>query len=90
MIRVIFLFVVLLTSKLAVGQNDVITPQNAEQRKKEQHDQIEKKYLDATEKHQANQGKKGKKAMRKHLRYSKRLRTGRNIPWYKRIFIRNK
>lgn len=90
MIRIVLIGWFMVLSQLAWSQNDIITPQNAEQRKKEQHDEIERKYLDATEKHQANQGKKGKKAMRKHLRYSKRLRTGRNLPWYRRMFIRRK
>ncbi|MFN4885040.1 MAG: hypothetical protein ACK5EW_01250 [Bacteroidota bacterium] len=90
MIRIVILGLFLVLTQLAWSQNDIITPQNAEQRKKEQHDEIERKYLDATEKHQVNQGKKGKKAMRKHLRYSKRLRTGRNLPWYRRMFIRRK
>jgi hypothetical protein len=90
MIRVIFISVLIFLSKGAFAQNDIITPENAERRKKEQHDKIEREYLDATEQHQDKQGKKGKKAMRQHLRYSKKLRTGRNLPWYKRMFIRRK
>jgi len=90
MIRIIFIFGLIFISKGAFAQNDVSTPENAERIKKEQHDKIEREYLDATEKHQSIQGKKGKRAMRKHLRYSKRLRTGRNLPWYKRMFIRHR
>ena len=71
-------------------ENDVITPENAGAKKKEQHDKIEKEYLNRVKQHQDLQGKKEKKRMKRHLKKSQRLRKYGNLPWYKRIWIRRK
>ena len=68
--------------------NDVITPQNARAKQKEQHDKIEQDYLKNVEKHQDAQGKKGKRQMKRHMKKSMRSRRLGNIPWYKRMWIR--
>jgi hypothetical protein len=70
--------------------NDVITPENAGAKKKEQHDKIEKEYLNRVKQHQDLQGKKEKKRMKKHLEKSLRHRRTGNLPWYKRMWIRRK
>ena len=68
--------------------NDVITPENARAKQKEQHDQIEHDYLKSVENHQNAQGKKGKRKMKRHMKHSMRMRRLGNVPWYKRIWIR--
>lgn len=73
-----------------LSQNDVVTPENARQKMKEQHDQEEKKYLEEVKKHQDKQGKAGKKRMKKHLKQSQKLRKTQNLPWHKRLFRRRK
>lgn len=73
-----------------LAQNDVVTPGNAQQKMKEQHDQEEKKYLQEVKNHQDKQGKAGKKKMKKHLKQSKKLRRNQNLPWYRRLFRRRK
>lgn len=70
--------------------NEVITPENAEAKKKEQHDKIEKEYLDRVKLHQDLQGKKEKKRMKRHLKKSARLRRKGNKPWYRRMWVRRK
>jgi hypothetical protein len=68
--------------------NDIITPENARAKQKEQHDKIENEYLKNVEKHQNAQGKKGKRQMKRHMKKSMRMRRLGNKPWYKRIWIR--
>ncbi len=77
-------------SFVAFGQpeNDVITPENARAKQKEQHDKIERDYLENVEKHQNAQGKKGKRQMKRHMKKSMRMRRLGNKPWYKRMWIR--
>lgn len=70
--------------------NEVITPENAKAKKKEQHDKIEKEYLDRVKLHQDLQGKKEKKRMKRHLKKSARLRRKGNKPWYRRMWVRRK
>lgn len=77
-------------SMQGLAQNDVVTPENARQKMKEQHDQEEKKYLEEVKKHQDKQGKAGKKRMKKHLKQSRKLRKTQNLPWYRRLFRRRK
>jgi len=74
----------------AFGQpdNDVITPENSRAKRKEQHDKIEKEYLNNVEKHQDAQGKKGKRKMKRHMKKSMRMRRLGSKPWYKRMWIR--
>jgi hypothetical protein len=88
--KLIFFFLFLLVGTVVYGQpgNDVITPENARAKQKEQHDQIEKEYLKNVEKHQNAQGKKGKRKMKRHMKQSMRMRRLGNKPWYKRIWIR--
>lgn len=78
------------TSFVAFAQpgNDVITPENAHAKQKEQHDKIERDYLENVEKHQNAQGKKGKRQMKRHMKKSMRMRRLGNKPWYKRMWIR--
>ena len=80
----------LLVTVISFGQpnNDVITPENAGAKQKEQHDQIESEYLKKVEKHQDAQGKKGKRRMKRHMKKSQRMRRIGNLPWYKRMWIR--
>ena len=73
-----------------LAQPDVVTPGNAQQKMKEQHDQQEKKYLQEVKNHQDKQGKAGKKKMKKHLKQSRKLRRNQNLPWYRRLFRRRK
>jgi|GEM_PF-1228059 len=79
-----------MASMQGLAQNDVVTPENAHQKMKEQHDQEEKKYLGEVKKHQDKQGKAGKKRMKKHLKQSQKLRKTQNLPWYRRLFRRRK
>jgi hypothetical protein len=89
--QLLFSFFFLLSVGLyAQPGNDVITPENAGARKKEQHDKIEKEYLNRVKQHQDLQGKKEKKRMKRHLKKSARLRRKGNKPWYKRMWIRRK
>lgn len=83
-------FFLLSICSFAQTGNDVITPENAGAKKKEQHDKIEKEYLDRVKQHQDLQGKKEKKRMKKHLKKSARLRRKGNKPWYERMWIRRK
>jgi hypothetical protein len=69
-------------------ENDVITPENARAKQKEQHNKIESDYLQNVEKHQNAQGKKGKRQMKRHMKKSMRMRRLGNKPWYKRMWIR--
>jgi hypothetical protein len=69
-------------------ENDVITPENARTKQKEQHNKIESDYLQNVEKHQNAQGKKGKRQMKRHMKKSMRMRRLGNKPWYKRMWIR--
>jgi len=87
---IFLLFFTLGFGTITFAQNDVITPENAEAKKKEQHDQIEKEYLNRVKLHQDLQGKKEKKRMKRHLKKSQRVRKYGNLPWYKRIWIRRK
>jgi hypothetical protein len=82
----LFLFVGI--SAWAQPTNDVITPENAHAKQKEQHDKIEKEYLSNVEKHQNAQGKKGKRKMKRHMKKSQRMRRLGNMPWYKRMWVR--
>lgn len=77
-------------SSVAFSQpgNDVVTPENARARQKEQHDKIEREYLENVEKHQNAQGKKGKRQMKRHMKKSMRMRRLGNKPWYQRMWIR--
>lgn len=86
LIFLVFFFMVF----VAFGQpgNDVITPENARAKQKEQHDKIERDYLESVEKHQNAQGKKGKRKMKRHMKKSMRMRRLGNKPWYKRMWIR--
>jgi hypothetical protein len=79
-----------LTGLVAFGQpgNDIITPENAHIKQKEQHDKIENDYLKSVERHQDAQGKKGKRKMKQHMKKSQRMRRLGNKPWYKRMWIR--
>lgn len=79
-----------IASLRGLAQDDVVTPGNARQKMKEQHDQEEKKYLEDVKKHQDKQGKAGKKRMKKHLKQSQKLRKTQNLPWYRRLFRRRK
>ncbi len=89
--QLLFVFFFLLgTNVYAQQENDVITPENAGAKKKEQHDKIEKEYLNRVKQHQDLQGKKEKKRMKKHLKKSARQRRTGNLPWYKRMWIRRK
>jgi hypothetical protein len=85
-----FFFFLLGIAANAQPGSDVITPENAGAKKKEQHDKIEKEYLNRVKQHQDLQGKKEKKRMKRHLKKSQRLRRYGNLPWYKRIWIRRK
>jgi type VI protein secretion system component VasK len=85
---VLSLFLFIGVAAWAQPENDVITPENARSKQKEQHDKIEKDYLENVEKHQDAQGKKGKRQMKRHMKKSIRSRRLGNIPWYKRIWIR--
>jgi hypothetical protein len=83
-------FLFLLLSLICFGQpkNDVVTPENAHAKQKEQHDKIESDYLKKVEKHQDAQGKKGKRQMKRHMKKSQRMRRMGNLPWHKRIWVR--
>lgn len=72
----------------AFGQDDVITPENARAKQKEQHDKIEQDYLKSVENHQKAQGKKGKRQMKRHMKKSMRMRRLGHMPWYKRMWVR--
>jgi len=86
----LFLFFFLFSgiSVFAQPGNDVITPENARAKQKEQHDKIERDYLKSVEQHQNAQGKKGKRQMKRHMKKSMRMRRLGNKPWYKRMWIR--
>jgi type VI protein secretion system component VasK len=88
--RTLFIAIFLTVGISAWAQpgNDVITPENARAKQKEQHDKIEKDYLDNVEKHQNAQGKKGKRQMKRHMKKSQRMRRLGNMPWYKRMWVR--
>lgn len=84
LIFILFLFI----GTTAFCQDDVITPENARAKQKEQHDKIERDYLKNVEQHQNAQGKKGKRQMKRHMKKSMRMRRLGNKPWYKRMWIR--
>lgn len=84
----LFLFLFSGISVFAQPGNDVITPENARAKQKEQHDKIERDYLKSVEQHQNAQGKKGKRQMKRHMKKSMRMRRLGNKPWYKRMWIR--
>ena len=83
-------FFILSVAASAQPGNDVITPENAASRQQEQHDKIEKEYLNRVKQHQDLQGKKEKRRMKKHLKKSQRQRKTGNLPWYQRIWIRRR
>jgi hypothetical protein len=85
-----FLFFLFGVAAFAQPSNDVVTPENAGAKKKEQHDKIEKEYLNRVKQHQDLQGKKEKKRMKRHLKKSQRQRKSGNLPWYRRMWIRRK
>jgi type VI protein secretion system component VasK len=82
------LFLLIGISAWAQPGNDVITPENARAKQKEQHDKIESDYLKNVEKHQNAQGKKGKRQMKRHMKKSQRMRRLGHMPWYKRMWVR--
>jgi len=85
-----FAFFILFGISTFAQPNDVITPENAGAKQKEQHDKIEKEYLTRVKQHQDMQGKKEKRRMKKHLKKSARHRRTGNLPWYRRMWIRRK
>jgi hypothetical protein len=88
--QLLFAFFLLLGINTFAQSSDVITPENAGAKQKEQHDKIEKEYLTRVKQHQDNQGKKEKRRMKKHLKKSARHRRTGNLPWYRRMWIRRK
>ncbi len=83
-----FLFSLFALASFGQPGNDVITPENARAKQKEQHDKIESEYLKNVEKHQNAQGKKGKRQMKRHMKKSQRMRRVGHMPWHKRMWVR--
>lgn len=88
--KILLILSIVASSTLLWGQDDVITPENAERKREEQKEKIVKEYQDKVEKHKKAQGKKKYREMKRNEKAQKKLHSGRNLPWYKRIFRRRK
>jgi len=71
-------------------QTNQVTPQNAMDKDRKNLEQKQAQYQDSKKTHTQKQDKATQKRMKKNLKRAQKHSWGKEVPWYKRWFRKNK
>jgi len=71
-------------------QTNQVTPQNAMDKDRKNLEQKQAQYQDSKKTHTKKQDKATQKRMKKNLKRAQKHSWGKEVPWYKRWFRKNK